>query len=97
MSKQYSDLSTFKNNKVDIEQESDMQKKAAMIQIAAHRSRLDVFEMIYKRGNGHWGGSASCAEILTTLYYHILRVDPEHPRWDNRDRLILSKGHAAAL
>ena len=73
------------------------EKKAAMIRFIARKSRLEVFEMIYKRGNGHWGGSASCAELLATLYFHILNVDPEHPQWEDRDRLILSKGHAAPM
>jgi len=80
-----------------MEQESDFQKKSAMIQYAAQKSRLEVFGMIHQRGNGHWGGSASCAEILSTLYYHIMKVDPVNPQWDNRDRLILSKGHAAPM
>lgn len=84
-------------NTADIEQETDLQRKASMIQYFAQRSRMEVFDMIHKRGNGHWGGSASCAEILSTLYYHILKVDPKHPDWEDRDRLILSKGHAAPM
>jgi transketolase len=58
---------------------------------------MEVFEMIHKRGNGHWGGSASCAELLAALYFHILHVDPGNPQWEDRDRLILSKGHAAPI
>ena len=68
-----------------------------MIHFIAARSRLEVFEMIYKRGNGHWGGSASCAELLATLYFHILNIDPGRPDWEDRDRVILSKGHAAPM
>ncbi|MDY6876151.1 MAG: transketolase [Chloroflexota bacterium] len=45
---------------------------------------------------GHPGGSLSAADILTALYFHVLRVDPAHPNWPQRDRFILSKGHAAA-
>jgi len=57
------------------------------------RQRItDVFAVA---GGGHFGGSMSVVEILTTLYGSILRVDPERPDWPNRDRLILSKGHAA--
>lgn len=67
------------------------------LQYLAQKSRLEVFSMIHKRGNGHWGGSASCAELLTTLYYHILNVDPSQPQWEDRDRVILSKGHAAPM
>ena len=67
------------------------------IQCIAQRSRLEVFSMIHQRGNGHWGGSASCAELLATLYFHILNVDPDRPQWEDRDRVILSKGHAAPM
>lgn len=81
----------------EIIDETDLNKKVAKIQFFAQQCRLDVFEMIYKRGNGHWGGSASSAEILATLYCHILNVDPENPRNVDRDRLILSKGHAAPM
>ena len=67
------------------------------IHYITQKSRLEVFGMIHKRGNGHWGGSASCAELLTTLYYHILNINPEQPQWEDRDRVILSKGHAAPM
>ena len=80
-----------------IEKETDLLKKASLIQSLAHNSRREVFEMIHKRGNGHWGGSSSCTELITTLYFHILRVDPANPKWEDRDRLILSKGHAAPI
>ena len=76
---------------------NEQEKKISKLQFIAQRSRMEVFEMIYKRGNGHWGGSASCAELLVTLYYHILNVDPHHPQWEDRDRVILSKGHAAPM
>lgn len=44
-------------------------------------------------GSGHIGGSLSAMDILTILYHHIMKVDPKHPEWDDRDRFILSKGH----
>ncbi len=47
-------------------------------------------------GAGHVGGSLSIADILAALYFHTLRVDPKNPRWPDRDRLVLSKGHANA-
>ena len=81
----------------EITEETDFKKKVAKIQFFAQQCRLDVFEMIYKRGNGHWGGSSSSTELLATLYCHILNVDPENPRNVDRDRLILSKGHAAPI
>lgn len=80
-----------------IRQENDLQKKVARIQLFAQQCRLEVFGMIHKRGNGHWGGSASCAEILSALYLHIVNVNPGNPQWEERDRVILSKGHAAPM
>ena len=50
--------------------------------------------MIYKVKSGHPGGSLSAAEIVSVLYFDILRIDPCNPRWEDRDRFILSKGHA---
>jgi transketolase len=71
--------------------------KAAKIQCFAQQCRINTFDMIRKRGNGHWGGSASVTEILTTFYYHVMNIDPANPKWEDRDRLILSKGHAAPI
>ena len=65
------------------------------LQTRAQELRLKVIEMIYKAGSGHSGGSLSCAEILTVLYEKVLRVRPTEPNWAERDRLVLSKGHAA--
>jgi len=59
--------------------------------------RLDLLEIIHERGQGHPGGSLSAAEIVTALYFHHLRIDPSRPDWPERDRFILSKGHACAL
>lgn len=57
--------------------------------------RKKAFEMVMTAGKGHLGGSFSCTEILVALYYGgILRFDPKNPSWDERDRFILSKGHA---
>ncbi|MCL4514875.1 MAG: transketolase [Firmicutes bacterium] len=61
----------------------------------ARRLRVSVLEMIYRAQSGHPGGSLSAAEILVTLYEHELRVDPKNPRWPDRDRFVLAKGHAA--
>jgi len=62
----------------------------------ARQIRLDVLEMVYRRGAGHPGGSFSCAEILAALYFHHLKIDPTRPDWPERDRFLLCKGHAAA-
>jgi transketolase len=56
--------------------------------------RKDLLTMIFHAGTGHTGGSLSCVDILTVLYYQVLRIDPMHPRDPNRDRFILSKGHS---
>ncbi|MFH1927844.1 MAG: transketolase [Chloroflexota bacterium] len=57
--------------------------------------RRDIIEMIYVAGSGHPGGSLSAVEILTALYFKVMRIRPEQPEWPERDRFILSKGHAA--
>src|SRR5439155_189848 len=46
---------------------------------------------------GHPGGSMSAADIVTALYFHVLRVDPKNPTWPDRDRFVLSKGHACPV
>jgi len=51
--------------------------------------------MIYKAQSGHPGGSLSSIDILTCLYFHHMRIKPEDPSWEDRDRFVLSKGHAA--
>jgi len=59
--------------------------------------RRDIITMIGRAGSGHPGGSLSGVEIVTALYFHLMRVDPQNPDWPDRDRFILSKGHAAPL
>ncbi|HTY81881.1 MAG TPA: transketolase [Dehalococcoidales bacterium] len=63
----------------------------------AKRLRLHIIKMIAKAGSGHPGGSLSAVEIVTALYWKILRHKPSDPNWPNRDRFILSKGHAAPV
>jgi transketolase len=63
----------------------------------ARQIRMDILEMIHKRQSGHPGGSLSSADIMTALYFHHMHIDPNQPDWPERDRLILSKGHASAL
>ncbi len=60
----------------------------------AREIRLRVLDMVYTAQSGHIGGSFSEADVLAALYYRILRVRPEEPKWPGRDRMILSKGHA---
>lgn len=59
--------------------------------------RRDIIEMISTAKAGHPGGSLSAADIVTALYFRMMRVDPENPRWPDRDRFILSKGHACPV
>lgn len=63
----------------------------------ARQLRIDSIDMIHRRGAGHPGGSLSIAEIMAALFFHKLRLDPEQPTWPERDRFILSKGHASAI
>ena len=64
--------------------------------IATELRRM-VVDMIYRAQSGHPGGSLSAADIVTALFFHQMRVDPNNPNWPERDRLILSKGHAAPI
>ncbi len=57
--------------------------------------RQDILEMICAAGSGHPGGSLSCVEILAVLYYEVMHIDPAQPDDPERDRFLLSKGHAA--
>lgn len=60
----------------------------------AKEVRRWIIRMLAEAGSGHPGGSLSCADIVTALYFKIMRHRPEDPDWEDRDRLILSKGHA---
>lgn len=72
---------------------------AASLQRKACELRLDVVDMISNSDirSGHFGGSLSAAEIVAVLYWHVMRVDPKDPGWEQRDRLVLSKGHAVPV
>jgi transketolase len=65
------------------------------LEMIANRVRRQIVTTIYIAGVGHPGGSLSEVDILTVLYFHIMRVDPNSPKWPQRDRFILSKGHGA--
>jgi len=73
--------------------------ESLLAELAEHARalRLDSLTMIHRRGAGHPGGSLSAAEIVAALYFHKLRIDPTRPDWPERDRFILSKGHASAV
>lgn len=68
-----------------------------LINRRAARMRLEVVDMIAEAGSGHPGGSLSAADIVATLYFGVMRHDPADPHWSERDRFVLSKGHAAPV
>ncbi len=67
------------------------------MQRAAQEMRITVLRMNHKAGSGHTGGSFSSAEIMTVLYDHVMNLRPDEPLWEERDRFVLSKGHAAPM
>ncbi len=71
---------------IKFEQVKKLKEKAAIL-------RRLIVETVYNARSGHIGGSLSSAEILTTLYFYEMNVDPQRPRMEERDRFVLSKGH----
>lgn len=65
------------------------------LQIKACKVRMGVIEGVYNAKSGHPGGSLSIADILTYLYFEHMNIDPKNPKWEDRDRFVLSKGHTA--
>ena len=63
----------------------------------AKELRKMLLTMIYKAQSGHPGGSLSATDIVASLYFHTLRVDPKNPKWEDRDRFVLSKGHVCPV
>ena len=61
----------------------------------AKQLRKDIIEVVYKAQSGHPGGSLSEIDMLVALYYYKLKIDPKNPHWEDRDRFVLSKGHAS--
>ena len=61
----------------------------------AKQIRRGIIEQVYRAKSGHPGGSLSIADILTVLYFNELNIDPENSTWEDRDRLVLSKGHCS--
>jgi transketolase len=63
----------------------------------ARQIRRHIVSMVGAAGSGHPGGSLSAADIVTALYFDVMRLDPQRPDWPERDRFVLSKGHAAPV
>ncbi len=73
---------------MDVAVKKELQKTACKV-------RMGIIEGVHAAKSGHPGGSLSCTEILTYLYFKHMNVDPKNPKMENRDRFVLSKGHAA--
>ena len=70
-------------------------EKIRELKLIANKIREWTIKMTYAAKSGHPGGSLSAAEIFAVLYFHEMRVDPNNPEWPDRDRFVLSKGHAS--
>ena len=71
--------------------------KEKKLRILAEKIRLETLRIIRSRGFGHVGGSMDLAEVMAVLYGEIMRFDPQNPRWEDRDWMVLSKGHAGPV
>ena len=60
----------------------------------AKELRAEILKMLFACQSGHPGGSLSCTEMLMSLYYEVMNIDPKNPQKEDRDRFVLSKGHA---
>lgn len=74
-----------------------MEDKVIFLKEKAKEARLKVLKMIYEAQSGHPGGSLSLTDIASVLYFNELNIDPENPHWEDRDRVILSKGHVCPI
>ncbi len=71
------------------------QTKLNFLKDTAAKVRLGILEGVHAASSGHPGGSLSIAEIITYLYFEEMNTDPQNPKWEDRDRFVLSKGHTA--
>ena len=67
----------------------------ARLEEVARRIRVEVIRAVNHARAGHLGGPLSAADILAVLYFHVMRIRPDEPRWPDRDRFVLSKGHSS--
>ncbi len=72
-------------------------KETEIIREMALLMRQDILRMVAQAGSGHPGGSLSAADILAVLYFHEMKIDPKNPKDPDRDRFVLSKGHASPV
>ena len=79
----------------DLLKNPDRKFNAAELAALAAEFRIESWDVLHQRGTGHWGGTASAMELTTSLYFNRLNIRTNEPRWEDRDRFILSKGHAS--
>jgi transketolase len=75
----------------------NFEERVQYLKEKAKEVRVNIIDMIFTAQSGHPGGALSAADIMTALYFNILKIDPKNPRWPDRDRFILSKGHACPV
>jgi len=90
-------LNHIKENAADTPQSNMFNLSVAELKEMAKKLRRHVITMTATAGSGHPGGSLSAADIITALYFKVMRHNPENTQWPDRDRFILSKGHAAPI
>jgi len=71
--------------------------RVARLKKLANAMRINVVDMVYTAQSGHIGGSLSAADFVTALYFDLMKLDPANPKWDDRDRFVLSKGHVCPI
>jgi len=76
---------------------ADREQLVQDLKLKAKLFRREILEMTFLAGSGHPGGSMSAIDIITVLYYYVMRVDPNNPHWVDRDRFVLSKGHVCPV
>jgi transketolase len=72
-----------------------VKETVAYLEDKARELRIDIVKMLHRSQSGHTGGSLSAIDLITALYFHKMRKDPDNPAWEGRDRFVLCKGHAA--
>ncbi|MCX7786089.1 MAG: transketolase [Spirochaetes bacterium] len=72
-------------------------ERKAVLEGLCKQFRRTLLDTLYSVQTGHPGGSLSATEIITTLYFEVMKVDPKNPTWEDRDRFVLAKGHAAPM
>jgi len=76
---------------------SSIQQRAERLKTIAKEMRFRIVDMVHDAQSGHCGGSLSASDFVTALYFDLMNVDPSRPRWADRDRFVLSKGHACPV